>query len=123
MALFHDDVFDAALSYISTNGVEAEVQEADDTVLVDSITLNSGNYGSPENNSGTGLGRRMQVFVNDADDMKTIAVTVAGTATKVAIKNAGGTVLTEVDLTAGVALTTADTVDLEPIYLILKDPA
>lgn len=123
MSLFHDDVLDEALEYISTNGVEGEIQESDGTVLVDGITLNSGNFGSAEDNPNTGLGRRMQAFVNDTGDMDTIAVTVAGTATKAVIKNGTGTVLAEADLPSSIALLTSDTVDLDPVYLIFKDPS
>lgn len=123
MALIADSVFDAALSYIKTNGDEAEVQNASGSALVDAIALNSGNYGSPVNNSGAGGGRKIQCLVSSASDMKTISVNSAGSAAKVAIKNASGAVLVTASIaSAPISLGASDQVNLGTFSVILKDP-
>lgn len=124
MALIHDNVFDAALSYIKTNAVEAEVQNASGNALVNAITLTSGNFGSPVNNSGSGGGRKIQCLVSDTSDMKAISVNSAGSATKVALKNSTGTVtLVEASIaSAPISLGASDQVNLSTFSVILKDP-
>jgi len=124
MALIHDDVFDAALEYIKTNAVEAEVQNASNAALVDAITLTSGNFGSAVNNSGVGAGRKIQCLVSDASDMKNISVNSAGSATKVVLKDsAGTTTLIEASIaSAPVSLGASDQVNLSTFSVILKDP-
>lgn len=123
MANLANGVLDAALNYIATNGVEAEIQDSSSTALVDSVTLDSGNYGTVADNTGAGGGRSIECLVSDASDMDGIAVTANGTATKGVIKNAGGDVLVSADLSASVALTTADQVNIGTITVILEDPA
>lgn len=124
MALLHNNVFDAALNYIKANGVEAEVQNASGAALVNAITLNSGNYGSAMDNSGSGAGRKIQCLVSDTSDMKNISVDSAGSATKVAIKNSAAAVLAETAITgAPVSLGASDQVNLGTFSVILKDPS
>jgi len=124
MALIADNVFDAALAYIKTNGVEAEVQTSAGSPLVNSITLNSGNYGSPVNNSGVGGGRKIECLSSSASDMKNISVNSAGSAAKVAIKNASAAVLVEASITsAPVSIGASDQVNLGTFSVILKDPS
>jgi hypothetical protein len=124
MDLIHDDVFDAALEYISTNAKEAEVQNASGVALVDAITLDGGNFGSATNNSGAGGGRKIQCLVNDSSDMKNISVDTGGSATKVALKDSAGTAtLIEASITsAAVNLGSSDQVNLSTFSVILKDP-
>lgn len=124
MALIHNDVFDAALEYISTNAKEAEVQNASGTALVDAIALDSGNFGSAIDNSGAGGGRKIQCLTSSASDMKTISVNSAGSATKVALKDsAGTTTLIEASVaSAPVSLGASDQVNLSTFSVIIKDP-
>ncbi len=123
MPLIHDDVFDQALSYISTTAVEAEVQTAGGSPLVNAITLTGGNFGSPAN--GSPSGREVECLVSDTSDMKNIAVSSAGSATKIALKDsAGTTTLIEADITgAPIALTGTDQVTLGTFKVTLLDPA
>lgn len=124
MAILHDNVLDAALAYIKTNSVEAEVQNASSTALVNAVVLDTGNFGSPGDNSGAGGGRKIQCLASASSDMKNISVSTAGNATKVALKNAGGTVLVTASITsAPVALGASDQVNLNTFSVILKDPS
>lgn len=124
MALIHNDVFDAALTYIKSNAVEAEVQNASGTALVNAITLNAGNFGSAVDNSGSGGGRKIQCLASSASDMKAISVSTAGSATKIALKDsAGTTTLIEASIaSAPISLGASDQVNLSTFSVILKDP-
>lgn len=124
MALISNGVFDAALEYISSNGVEAEVQNASGTALVDGVTLDGSNYGSPTDNGGAGGGRKIQCLVSDTSDMKAISVGSAGDATEVAIKDTSGDVLVVADISsAPVSLGASDQVNLSTFSVILQDPS
>jgi hypothetical protein len=124
MALIHNDVFDAALSYIKANAKEAEVQNASGTALVDAITLDSGNFGSTIDNSGSGGGRKIQCLVSSASDLQNISVNSAGSASKIALKDsAGTTTLIEASISsAPISLGASDAVNLSTFSIILKDP-
>jgi hypothetical protein len=124
MALLHNNVFDAALSHISSNGVEAEVQNSTGSPLVDSVTLDTGNYGSPQDNaSSSGGGRKITCLTSSASDMKNISVTSAGSAYTTAIKNASNTELVAASITsAPISLGASDQVNLSTFDVILKDP-
>ena len=124
MSVYHDNVYDAALNYIKTNGVEAEVREST-AILVDAITLDSGNYGTVMDNDLGGGGRKMECCVNDADDMLAIPVDAASTgsgADNVVIKNGAGDILAQADLLTPVELTTDDEINLDSFFAVLKDP-
>jgi hypothetical protein len=125
MALIHDDVFDAALSYISTNATEAEVLNASSAVLVDAIVLDAGNFGSPINNSGVGGGRKIQCLASSTSDMKAISVNSAGSASKIALKDSAGTTTLIVASisSAPISLGASDQVNLSTFSVILKDPS
>jgi len=127
MGLLSDSVFDAALSYIKTNCNQAEVRASASSVLIDSITLDSGNFGSPVNNSGSGLGRKIQCLVSSASDMKTISVSSAGSAQKVALLNSSASSQTDHAIasiaSAPVSLGASDQVNLSTFSVILKDPS
>ena len=124
MALLHDDVIDAALEYISTNGVEAEIQDSGSSVLVDAVALDSGNYGAAGDNSGSGGGRKIECLSSSASDMKDISVDAGGSADHVAIKDASGNVLVTASITgAPVNLGSSDAVNLSTFSVIIKDPA
>jgi hypothetical protein len=112
-------VFDAALGMVD-NCTEAEVRNASSAVLVDGITLNAGNFGSPEDNSSGG-GRRIQCLVSSASDMKAISVSSAGAAAKVALIYSGADYIVS-ELASAVSLGASDQVNLGAFYVILKDP-
>ena len=124
MALISDSVFDAALNYISSNAIEAEVRNSASSPLVDNITLDAGNFGSPVNNSGSGGGRKIQCLVSDTSDMRNISVNTAGSAQKVALLDNVPNVIVVADLTsAPVSLGGSDQINLSTFSVILKDPA
>ena len=124
MALIHDDVFDAALSHISSNAKEAEVRNSASAVLVDAVTLDAGNFGSPVNNSGSGAGRKIQCLQSSTSDMKNISVNSAGSAAKVALLNSAGTkdLIVASISSAPISLGASDQVNLGTFSVILKDP-
>jgi hypothetical protein len=123
VAVIHNNVFDAALAYIATNAVEVEVQSAASVALVDGEVLNGSNFDAPSDNGSGGGGRCITCLVEDTGDMSNLVVDVAGSATKVALKNAGAAVLIEADITgAPVALLVTDLVNLGTFDVILKDP-
>jgi hypothetical protein len=124
MAILHNDVIDAALEYISANGVEAEIQDASNAALVNAVVLDAGNYGAAGDNSGAGGGRKIQALASSSSDMKNISVDSAGSATHVAIKDVSGNVLVTASITsAPVALGASDQVNLSTFSVIIKDPA
>lgn len=120
MALLHNDVFDAALTEVGTC-TEAEVQNASSAALVDAIALTAGNFGA--NGDYASGGREKTCLVNDASDMDGIAVNSAGSATKVALKDASAAVLVEASITgAPISLGASDEVNLGTFKVILQDP-
>jgi hypothetical protein len=122
VASYSDSVLDAALNYISTNCNKAQVVTAASGVLVNSVTLNSGNFGSAENNSGSGLGRKIQCLQSDAGDMTSIAVTGSGSATKVRLLATSTVHVVASIASAPVALTSTDLVNLGTFSCIIRDP-
>lgn len=127
MSLLHDNVFDAALNYISSNGVTAEVQNSTGSALISGIALTAGNYGSPVNNTSSSAGgRTITCLTSSASDMKNISVGIAGSATKVAIKDASAstpnTLVVASIASAPIALGASDQVNLSTFSVILKDP-
>ena len=123
MATLSNSVFDAALNYVKANCNKAQILDASNSVLVNSVTLNSGNYGSAGDNGGAGGGRKIQALVSSASDMKSIAVTGSGSATKVRLL-ASSTVHVEASITsAPVAISSTDKVNIGTVSIILKDPS
>lgn len=124
-ATIHDNVFDAALNYIKTNGVVAEVREADETVLA-TLVLDTGNYTGPSDNGGAGGGRKLVCLVNDGGDTQNIEVeSPGGDATKVVITDDDSVpnILVSTDITdSPKALGADDQVNLGTFEVILKDP-
>lgn len=121
MAIIADTVFDAALGIVD-NCNKAQVRKATSGILINSITLDAGNFGAAGDNAGSGGGRKMQCLVSSASDMKNIAVTSAGTATKIALLISAA-VTTVADLTSGVVLGASDSINLGTFSTILKDPS
>lgn len=114
-------VIDASLNYIKTNCNKAQVKDGA-LVLINSITLDAGNYGSAVDNSGSGGGRKIQCLKSDASDMKSISVTTAGSADTVALL-ATSTIHVVASISGSdVALTSTDKVNLGTFSVIIKDP-
>lgn len=126
MSLLSDSVFDAALSYISSNCNQAEVRTSASAVLVDNITLDAGNFASIVNNSGAGGGRKLTCLQSSTSDMKAINVSTAGSAQKVALLASSASVQTDHAIaslqSAPVTLGASDQVNLSTFDVILKDP-
>ena len=122
MALIHNNVFDAALTYISANAVEAEVRKTSSGILVSAVTLDGGNFGA--NGEYASGGRKIQCLVSSASDILAISVDAAGDATKVALLNASGAaVLIVASITSSpITLGASDQVNLLTFSVILKDP-
>lgn len=115
-------VIDAALNYIKTNCVEANVKDAS-VILVDAITINSGNFGSAGDNSGSGGGRKIQALVSSTSDMKSISVTGSGSADTVALLDASAAIHVVASISGSdVALTSTDKVNLGTFSVIIQDP-
>lgn len=123
MALIHNDVFDAALTEVAT-ATKAEVRNASSAVLVGSVVLNAGNYGAiGDYTSGSSTGRTRTCLVSSASDMKNISVASAGSATKVALVDAGSVDLIVASITsAPVSLGASDQVNLGSFAVVLLDP-
>lgn len=121
MPTLSNAVIDAALNYISTNCNKAQVKDAS-VILVNSITLNSGNFGSAVDNSGSGGGRKLQALQSSTSDMKSISVTGSGSADTVALL-ASSTIHVVASISGSdVALTSTDKVNLGTFSIIIKDP-
>lgn len=122
MALIHDDVFDAALEYISSNAVEVEVRKTSSGILVSAVTINSGNFGAAGDYASGG--RKIECLTSSASDMLAISVDAAGDATHIALLTASGAaVLVTASITsAPVTLGASDQVNLSTFSVILKDP-
>ena len=120
MPLIADTVFDAALGIVD-NCNKAQVRTAGSSILINSITLNAGNFGSPGDNSGSGGGRKIQCLVSSASDMKAISVSSAGSAAKIALLISSA-VTVVASLASTVTLGASDQVNLGTFSVILKDP-
>lgn len=126
MATISNSVFDAALGWISTNCNRVEVQNASAALLVTTV-LDGSNYSAAGDNSGSGGGRKKTCLVSDTSDMQAIAVSSAGSATKVAIGVWAGSAFTGHIVasiaSAPVAIGASDSVNLGTFDVILKDPS
>ena len=124
MPVFHDDVLDAGLDLVD-GCIDCEVRTAGSSVLVGSIVLNASNFGSHINNSGAGLGRKMQCLVSDTSDMKAISVASAGSAAKVVLIASVASTPTDycvADVSPPVTLGASDQINLGTFSAIFKDP-
>ena len=122
MSMLSTAVFDAALTHISSNGVEAEVQNSAGSPLVGGVTLDTGNYSSPQNNTSS-AGRNMTCLVSSASDMQQIGVSTAGSAYQTAIKNSAGSNLVIASISsAPINLGASDQVNLSTFNVQLNEP-
>lgn len=122
MPSYSNSILDAALSYISTNCNKAQVVTSASSILVNSITLDSGNFGAVTDNSGSGSGRKIQCLVSDTNDMKSISVTGSGSAAKVRLLASSTVHVVASIASAPVALTSTDLVNLGTFSCIIQDP-
>jgi hypothetical protein len=122
MGTLSNSVLDAALDYISTNCNKAQVVTSASAVLVNSVTLNAGNFGAAADNSGSGGGRKKLCLVSSASDMKSIAVTGSGNAYKVRLLATSTVHVVASIASAPIALTSTDFVNLGTFNVIIRDP-
>ena len=120
MPLIADTVFDAALGIVD-NCNKAQVCTIGSSILINSITLDGGNFGAAGDNSGAGGGRKIQCLVSSSSDMKAISVTSAGAAKKIRLLISSA-VTVVASLTSAVSLGASDQVNLGAFSVILKDP-
>ena len=121
MGTYSNTVLDAALNYIGSNCNKAQVVTSASAILVNSITLDSGNFGAVT--SGSTDGRKIQCLQSAASDMKSIAVTGSGSAAKVRLLATSTVHVTASIASAPVALTSTDLVNLGTFDCVLRDPA
>jgi hypothetical protein len=122
MTFLGDDVFDAALDFVAAC-TEANVKDGS-TILVDAITINAGNFGSPGDwSSGSDNGRAIECLQSSASDMLSIAVTGSGSADTVALLDASAAIQVVASISGSdVALSSGDKVNLGTFSVIIKDP-
>lgn len=111
-----DAVFNAALAVVEACD-QAEVRTAASSVLVDSITLDSGNFTQA---AGSPTGRQTTCLVSQASDMKAIAVSTTGAAAKVALIDSV-TDIVLADLSSPVSLLSTDEVNLGTFVVLFPD--
>ena len=124
-AAIHDRLFDAALNYLKTNGLEAQVRTAASAILIDNIALNAANYTGPADSDVGGGGRMLTCLVEDAGDMSGIPVDTGGDASLVTICDGSSSslILVQADITgATITLGADDEVNLSSFKVALKDP-
>ena len=119
-------IFDLALNKI-TSCTSCQVRTSADAVLVDlvtnSVTLDSGNFGSVAEKSGGG--RQIQCLSSAASDMKAISVSSAGSAIRVAIGISSASSMVDyvvAELSSAVALAASDQINLGTFIVGFVDP-
>ncbi len=112
-------VLDAALDIVN-NCNKAQVVTSSDSILIDNISLDAGNFGAAQDNSSGG-GRKMECLVSSGNDMKAISVDSAGAAKKIRLL-ISSTVTVVAVLASAVSLGAADQVNLGSFFVVLKDP-
>ena len=113
MALIHDDVFDAAITKITTSVDTVQVRAAGSSVLVD--TNSSISWTGPANGSSGG---RKITF----DGISGVSVSSTGAANKIAMVDSA-TVLAVASITGSdVSITSADQVNIGSFKITFGDP-
>ena len=113
-----DTVLDAALAVVKSCN-KAQVVTSADSVLINSIVLNSANYTGPA--AGSPSGRQLTCLVSSTNDMKAISVTSAGAAKKINLLLSSALHVTAT-LTSAVSLGASDQVNLGTFVVLLPDP-
>ena len=116
-----DSVFDAAGAVVMTCN-KAQVVKSSSAVLINSITLDSGNFsGSNDYSSGSSAGRNTTCLSSAASDMKAISVSSAGAAKKIRLLVSSAVTVVAV-LSSAVSLGASDQVNLGTFSVIFIDP-
>jgi len=113
-----DTVFDAALAVVKSCN-KAQVVTSADSILINSITLDSSNYTGP--GAGSPSGRQITCLVSSTSDMKAISVTSAGAAKKINLL-LSSTLHVTATLSSAVSLGASDQVNLGTFVVLLPDP-
>lgn len=125
--VLHDDVLDALLIEIADNGDRLFVCSAEPGTYTEA----SSTYMLASHNLTTGDGLGDFVIADDPSSGRrltlaqqaTIAITNTGTATHVAVCDAGNTkVLHVTTLSSSQALSSGNTVTVDPVYVTAQDP-
>lgn len=119
----HDDLLDAALSYLSTNGNELVVcgtepttyTEAHTTYMLANTTLTGGSYTGPAN--GDASGRKITVNAQTS-----ISPTSAGTGNWVCVTDTSNSKLLAKTSCPAKAFDTGDTLDIAAFDIEIQDP-
>ena len=118
MAVIHDNVFDAALAYVSTNVNKVQLRAAGSSVLVSHASSGSDIvFGAPTSHASGG-GREITAL---SGGLSSIGVSTGGAATKGALLNSS-TVLIVASTASTYSLGSSDTVNFQAFTIALKDP-
>lgn len=121
MATIADAVFDAALSYVKSNVNKVQVVKASSGVLVSKASgITSADFGSAGDNSGSGGGRKIACLTGS--DFQGLAVSAAGSATKVRLLKSSTVVVVASIASSPKQLASSDQVNVGSFEVILKDP-
>ena len=118
MPVIANSVFDAALGIVEDCN-KAQVRKSSSGILINSITLDSSNFGAI--GEGSPNGRAILCLSSSANDMKAISVTSAGAAKKIALLISSA-VTVVASLTSAVSLGASDQVNLGTFTVKLADP-
>ena len=122
MATLSNDVLDAALEYISGNTNKVQVVTSASAVLVSKASgITSADFGAAGDNSGSGGGRKITCLTGS--DFNGIAVSSAGSASKVRLLASSTVVCTTSITSAPISLGASDEVNIGSFSVIIKDPS
>lgn len=122
----HDNVLDAALNYIKSNGDRLFVCTAQPTTYAEAGTasnlatgtIGTGDYTGPADGTTAGtLGRRLKV-----NEKASVSITATGTASHVGIGYSASSLLLYVTTCTAQALTSGGTVTVPEWWITIADP-
>lgn len=121
MATLSNAVLDAALEYISSNTNKVQVVTSASAVLVSKASgITSADFGAAGDNSGSGGGRKITCLTGS--DFNGLAVSSAGSASKVRLLASSTVVCTTSITSAPISLGASDEVNIGSFSVIIKDP-
>lgn len=122
MATLSNAVLDAALEYISSNTNKVQVVTSASAVLVSKASgITSADFGAAGDNSGSGGGRKITCLTGS--DFNSLAVSSAGSASKVRLLASSTVVCTTSITSAPISLGASDEVNIGSFSVIIKDPS
>jgi len=122
MATLSNAVLDAALEYISSNTNKVQVVTSASAVLVSKASgITSADFGAAGDNSGSGGGRKITCLTGS--DFNGLAVSSAGSASKVRLLASSTVVCTTSITSAPISLGASDEVNIGSFSVIIKDPS